>query len=121
VLEQVTGYLRQELEQDRISEQRDLPSLQLLDPARPPMKRSSPNRIIYAVVGVLLGFSFGAGRVLYKSFRQDVNDRPDAHHRFINLIQTLRRGKKASLMFPIVPQTTDSISAEKLLRKEQEA
>src|SRR5438046_10412373 len=31
VLEQVTGFLRQELEQDRITEQRDLPSLPVLD------------------------------------------------------------------------------------------
>jgi tyrosine-protein kinase Etk/Wzc len=121
VLEQVTAYLRQELEQDRISEQRDLPSLQVLDPARPPMERSSPIRIIYTIVGVFLGFVFGSGRVLYKTFRQDVNERPQAHYRFINLMQSLRRGKKAPLVFSIAPQTTDSISAEKLLRKEQEA
>src|SRR5438105_15758236 len=36
VLEQVTGFLRQELEEERINEQRDLPSLQVLDPARVP-------------------------------------------------------------------------------------
>ena len=106
VLEQVTAYLRQELEQDRISEQRDLPSLQVLDSAQPPKKRSSPNRTIYTILGFILGLGFGMGYVSFKSFRQDMRERPQEHYRLLNLMNTLRHGEKAEILSPFAPQST---------------
>jgi uncharacterized protein involved in exopolysaccharide biosynthesis len=96
VLEQVSGYLRQQLEQEKISEQRDLPSLQVLDAAMPPTGRSSPNRITYSIIGILLGFTIGLFLVYSKRFVRDVRDRPDVHYRLINVMNSIRRGSRAA-------------------------
>ena len=119
VLEQVSAYLRQELEQDRVSEQRDLPSLQVLDSAQPPKKRAWPNRTLFTLVGLILGLAIGVGNISYKSFRQDVRERPEAHYRLVNLMATLRNGRKAKPLLPLTPQNTDPASVEKILHREQ--
>jgi hypothetical protein len=95
VLEQVSGYLRQQLEQEKISEQRDLPSLQVLDAAIPPTDRAKPNRLLYSVIGILFGLFAGLALVYSRRFVRDVRENPDAHYRLINVMNSIRRGNPA--------------------------
>jgi tyrosine-protein kinase Etk/Wzc len=96
VLEQVTAYLRQELEQEKISEQRDLPSLQVLDPAQPPTDRSSPSRTLYAGLGLLIGLSFGFILIIFQRFTTDLRTHPDVHYRLLNVLRAMRLGNAAA-------------------------
>ncbi len=96
VLEQVSAYLREELEQERISEQRDLPSLQVLDAAQVPTERSSPSRTIYAGIGLILGLIFGIAFVTFQGFKSDVAAHPEAHSRLLQVLHAMRLGKKRS-------------------------
>ncbi len=109
VLEQVSGYLRSELEQQRISEQRDLPSLQILDAARPPNSPTGASRSFYLFLGTFLGLVCGIGYVLVKSFIADLRARPNAHYRLINIIRTIRVGEEAILLSPLDPQTSEKL------------
>lgn len=111
VLEQVTAYLRGELEQDRISEQRDLPSLQVLDAALPPTGPSSPNRKLYALGGLLLGLCLGAILTAFEWFYRDVRARPLAHYRLINVLASIRYGNRAEMVVPIHPQVSSESEA----------
>ncbi len=108
VLEQVTGYLREELEQERISEQRDLPSLQVLDAAQLPAGPSSPNRSLYTVLGLLLGLGAGFSYIAFQRFASDVRSRPQAHYRLVNVLRAMRRDNRAEWLVPIQPHTTGS-------------
>jgi tyrosine-protein kinase Etk/Wzc len=101
VLEQVGVYLRQQYEEQRISEERDLPSLQVLDRALPPNGPSSPNRKMYALVGLLLGLIGSTAYVYVARFVRDVRDRPEVHWRLVNVGRTVRHGKGATLLEPI--------------------
>ncbi len=109
VLEQVTGYLRGELEQQRIAERRDLPSLQMLDAARPPNGPSSPNRKLFAILGLILGLGLSLGYTVVERFYRDVRARPLAHYRLINVLASLRYGTHAPLLAPMDPQATPGI------------
>ena len=106
VLEQVTAYLRGELEQDRISEQKDLPSLQVLDAALPPNGPSSPNRKLYLIVGLVLGLTIGVIATAFERFYRDVRERPNIHYRLLNVLTSIRYGNRAELLVPIQPQAT---------------
>jgi uncharacterized protein involved in exopolysaccharide biosynthesis len=112
VLEQVSVYLRQQYEEQRINEERDLPSLQLLDKAQPPTGPASPNRKMYAVVGMFLGLLGSAAYLFVSRFARDVRQRPQAHWRMINVARTVRHGKRATLLEPITTShgavTTDA-------------
>ncbi|HET6401995.1 MAG TPA: hypothetical protein VFH95_11425 [Candidatus Kapabacteria bacterium] len=101
VLEQVTGYLRGELEQERIAEQRDLPSLQVLDAALPPAGPSSPNRKMYAIVGLLLGLAAGLALTAFEWFYRDIRQRPLVHYRLLNVLASIRHGNRAELLPPL--------------------
>ncbi|HEY3874403.1 MAG TPA: hypothetical protein VGM92_02920 [Candidatus Kapabacteria bacterium] len=106
VLEQVTAFLREELEQERISEQRDLPSLQVLDRAPVPNGSASPVRAMYIVIGLILGLAIGFGWVQWKRFTSDVRTHPEAHYRLVNVWRSMRRGNGAQLLDPIPVQAS---------------
>ncbi|MDP4200327.1 MAG: Wzz/FepE/Etk N-terminal domain-containing protein [Bacteroidota bacterium] len=100
VLEQVTGFLRQELEEQRINEERDLPSLQILDRALPPTGPTAPNTKLFGIVGLILGLFGTMGFVWVRSFVLDIRDRPAVHYRLVNIMRTARHGKRATLLAP---------------------
>jgi tyrosine-protein kinase Etk/Wzc len=94
LLETLSAYLRQQLEQERINEQRDLPTLQVLDAAIAPEKRSSPSRLSMLLLGL---FSGSLASILYVSIRNyydQVASNPQEHTRYINFIATLK-GRRA--------------------------
>ncbi len=106
VLEQVTAYLRGELEQDRIAERRDLPSLQVLDAALPPTGPSSPNRKLYAILGLVLGLCAALVFIVFEHFYRDVRERPLVHYRLMNVMSAIRYGSRAEILSPIQPPAT---------------
>jgi hypothetical protein len=57
--EAVFGLLTAEFQQARIDEARDVPTVQVLDPARPPVFRAAPRRKQSLLAGLLAGFGGG--------------------------------------------------------------
>jgi tyrosine-protein kinase Etk/Wzc len=94
MLETVTAYLRQQLEQERISEQRDLPTLTVLDSAMTPDRKSSPKRSVALLLGLFSGFLFSIIFVIWKRFQESVRVNPEEHHRYLSVINNIR-GRKA--------------------------
>ena len=58
--------LQQQLELARIEEVKQSPILHILDHAYPPSKKSSPDRIIFLIVFLLLGLFFSSIRAVFR-------------------------------------------------------
>ncbi len=58
--------LQQQLELARIEEVKQSPILHILDHAVPPSRKSSPNRFLFLIVFLFLGFIYSSLRVVYK-------------------------------------------------------
>jgi tyrosine-protein kinase Etk/Wzc len=101
VLEQVCVYLRQQFEEQRINEERDLPSLQVLDKAQTPLVPVSPNKKLYALAGLLLGLLGSVAYIRVSTYVRDVRERPGQHWRIVNVARTVRHGKRATLLEPM--------------------
>jgi uncharacterized protein involved in exopolysaccharide biosynthesis len=71
-LEPVVTFLRQEVEQERINERRESGVIQVLDPALPPVKKSSPKRSVILLLGLTIGAVVAATYVIFRTFVQDV-------------------------------------------------
>jgi len=95
LLETLSAYLRQQLEQERINEQRDLPTLQVLDPAIAPIKRSSPSRLNMLLLGLFSGFLASILYSLIRNYYSNIASNPEEHARYINFVSMLK-GKKLS-------------------------
>jgi uncharacterized protein involved in exopolysaccharide biosynthesis len=71
ILEQVNLYLETQRMQEAIQEARDVPTVQVLDPAKPPLKRSAPSRVLMllltAVLSPLIAIMIVFGHFFYKS------------------------------------------------------
>jgi tyrosine-protein kinase Etk/Wzc len=55
VLEKVIAFLETQKYQETIQEESDIPTVQVLDEAYPPIERSAPNRKLVVVLGFLIG------------------------------------------------------------------
>jgi len=66
VQEQLYELLTAQLEEARIRETRDTPTVQILDPAAPPLHKSRPKRLLVALAGFLLGVFVSSGVLLLK-------------------------------------------------------
>jgi uncharacterized protein involved in exopolysaccharide biosynthesis len=64
VQEQLFELLTAQLEEARIRETRDTPTVQVLDPAVPPLHKSRPKRALIALAGALLGCFGSLGYIL---------------------------------------------------------
>jgi tyrosine-protein kinase Etk/Wzc len=93
LLETLTGYLRQQLEQERINEQRDLPTLQVLDPAIAPDVRSSPSRYSMLLLGLFSGLLLSIIYVFVRNYLIQVKMHPEEHVHYLNFI-TIIIGKR---------------------------
>lgn len=91
MLEAMTAYLRQQLEQERISEQRDLPTIQVLDTVIAPHMRSSPRRFTMLLLGMFSGFFVSLFYIGWKDFRDDLRQNPEAHVRYLNFRSAIFR------------------------------
>jgi len=69
VQEEVVLALTRQFEMAKVEERRDVPVLNVLDPAEPPAFRSSPRRMPLALAGLLLGLAVGAAFELRRSRR----------------------------------------------------
>jgi len=65
VQEQLYELLTGQLEEARIRETRDTPTVQVLDPAVPPLHKSRPKRSLVVLGGVMIGLLGSAGYVLF--------------------------------------------------------
>ncbi len=95
MLETVSAYLRQQLEQERINEQRNLPTLTVLDSAIVPERKSSPKRAVMLALGVFAGLFISILYVIWKKFKENVREHPQEHTRYLMFLSYLK-GKKAT-------------------------
>ena len=65
VQEQLYELLTGQLEEARIRETRDTPTVQVLDPAVPPLHKSRPKRSLVLLAGVMIGLLGSGGYVLF--------------------------------------------------------
>jgi hypothetical protein len=80
-LEPIVEFLRTEIEQARIHEARAHTSVQVLDPAIAPKKKSSPKRAPFVLLGITAAFALVAAYVLitrlWQNFKRDVRRRSE--------------------------------------------
>jgi uncharacterized protein involved in exopolysaccharide biosynthesis len=67
ILEQVNAYLESQRMQESIQEERDVPTIQVIDPALAPEKRSAPSRVWMVLLGGAVSFLIG---IMYLVLRQ---------------------------------------------------
>lgn len=67
ILEQVNAYLETQRMQESIQEERDTPTIQVVDAATPPIKRSSPSRTMMTLLGIIASFVVACGIVLMRT------------------------------------------------------
>lgn len=68
IIEQVMLYLETQRHQEAIQEKRDIPVVEVLDPASPPDNRNSPKRSMMALLGFILSFIFSIIYLTIKAF-----------------------------------------------------
>jgi uncharacterized protein involved in exopolysaccharide biosynthesis len=91
MLETVTAYLRQQLEQERLNEQRNVPTFTILDSAVTPITKSSPKRSIMIVLGGIVGLVISAIYISWQSFRERVLLHPEDHSRYLKIREMLSK------------------------------
>ncbi len=97
LLETLSAFLRQQLEQERINEQRDLPTLQVLDAAIAPEKRSSPSRFNMLLIGLFSGFVLSVIYIAIRNYYVHVASNPEEHARYLNFVAMLRRKNRTAI------------------------
>ncbi len=97
LLETLSAFLRQQLEQERINEQRDLPTLQVLDAAIAPEKRSSPSRLSMLLIGMFSGFVLSIIYIAIRNYYANVALNPEEHSRYLNFVAMLKGKKRTGI------------------------
>jgi len=72
--ERVYEFLTKEFEIAKVQEAREVPTVQVLDTAIVPDKKSSPHRLIIMLGGLIFGFLGSASLVIGKTIWEDAND-----------------------------------------------
>lgn len=71
ILEQINAYLESQRAQEAIQEQRDVPVVEVLDPAVPPEIRSSPQRAFMVASALILSTILAVFIVLFREIRRN--------------------------------------------------
>jgi uncharacterized protein involved in exopolysaccharide biosynthesis len=71
--------LTQQYEQAKITEVKDTPTVQLLDEARPPERRSFPQRKKIVVIAGILSLFSGVGMAFFSEYLERLRSRPDEY------------------------------------------
>ena len=69
-------YLTQQYEDAKIQEARNTPTIQLLDPAVPPIEKSSPKRTLMVIVMALIAFICTSIYALFQEHHHRIHDMP---------------------------------------------
>jgi tyrosine-protein kinase Etk/Wzc len=91
VQEAIYELLTQSFEQAKLMELRDTPTVQILDQASPPEKKSWPKRIMIIMFAFFLSLAFSILLVIILEYNEDVKQNPDRHTEFINIYGQLRQ------------------------------
>jgi len=91
IKEAVYELLNQQFYQAKIEEAKNTPTVQVLDEAQVPERRSRPRRLLFALTGLLVGLVGSIGRVLWDTYREGLQEqRPEEYarwHEFWDLVQ----------------------------------
>lgn len=91
MLETISAYLRQQLETERINEQRNLPTLNVLDPAVIPDRKSSPRRLTMLLIGLFSGLVVSVLFVSWKKYKENVRSNPEEHTKYNTFVGHLKK------------------------------
>lgn len=77
ITEEIFTALRRRYEEARLAEMNDIPLMTIIDEAVPPQQRSSPKRLLIAVLGFILGIGLALFWVLTKEYFENAAERGD--------------------------------------------
>ncbi len=66
ILEQVNAYLESQRMQEAIQEEKDVPTIQIIDPAVPLYKRAAPARVLMVIVGCVVSAFLGVFVLIFR-------------------------------------------------------
>lgn len=89
ILEVIYELLTQQYEQARIMELKDTPTLQILDKASPPEKRSWPKRTIIVIFAFLMSLFVSLPLVFLMEYLHDLRTKPEEHQVAIHILKEL--------------------------------
>lgn len=84
LLETISAFLRQQLEQEKLNEQRNIPTFNILDTAVTPLRKSSPKRSIMLILGVIAGVVVSGIYISVRTYKENVRLHPEDHQRYLN-------------------------------------
>jgi tyrosine-protein kinase Etk/Wzc len=119
LLETLSAYLRQQLEQEKINEQRNLPSLQMLDSALPPDRKSSPKRLAMLLLGLTCGFVVSMIYVSLQRLKSSMTQDPYERRRLINFLHALRMGRRAKFAPAVGPEDPSQVEISAIATERQ--
>jgi uncharacterized protein involved in exopolysaccharide biosynthesis len=90
IQEEVYGLLTQRYEQARIAEVKDTPTVQVLDRAKPPERRSFPQRKRMVVIAGILSLFVGTMMAFFFEYVEQVKKRPDEYRDWGEIFGQLR-------------------------------
>ncbi|NHZ86713.1 MAG: polysaccharide biosynthesis tyrosine autokinase, partial [Planctomycetia bacterium] len=107
VLAETYSLMRQKFEEARITEASQLGKIRIIDPAIPPLNRTSPNTKINLAVGLLLGLGLGAlTAFLIEQTDNSIKNVSEIEHKGLNVLG-------------IIPDISKAIYATKKRRKKK--
>ena len=90
IQETVFELLTQEFEQAKIAEARDTPTVQVLDGAVPPERKSFPQRKKFVVIGFIFSLFVGIGLSFFLEYVEKLQGRPKEYEEWIGMGEELK-------------------------------